>query len=141
GNSHHEPHNRRSANQYAIYADAHERIALPGRAATPARSISITSTTTLLAWVVNTRASRSPPIGTGMHANAPGDLLTARGEHPRIGLPLHMPPLIHEQPETLQTTQQLRHLPRVMNPRTIPNLPVAHPRMPPNTLEHPHSAI
>ncbi len=66
-----------------------------------------------------------------MRTDAPRDLLTLRGEPPSVRLALRVPQAtIREQPEALQAPQQLRDLPRVLDPRVIPHLTVTRVRAP-----------
>ena len=80
-----------------------------------------------------------------MRADAPRDLLTLRREPPSVRLSLRMPrATVRQQPEALQTPQELRDLPRVLDPGVIGDFAVARIRTSPrqlrDTLQHTRSA-
>ena len=77
-----------------------------------------------------------------MRVNAPRDPLTLRGKTPSVRLTLSVPlASVRQQPQALQTREQLGDLPLVADPRALSDHPVTDPRLPSDAHKHLRSAI
>src|SRR5271168_4229850 len=86
---------------------------------------------------VDQGSSRGLPLAGGMDADAPRNRRALRGQRPRVRLALGTDRAVGEQPEALQTRQQLGDLPGVGDPGVLADLAVAGIRSPPTQLGDP----